>query len=95
MKKPLQNAATYFVIAAVFYIALLALPESIAFYGGLLFFVIHLPGVALIGLFTVFVYSSTHSLGEASASERLVLPLILITVNAAVVFLLDWTRTKR
>jgi hypothetical protein len=84
VKKPLTNAVIYFGIAGAVYLLILAAPDQIGFYGLLFFYLIHFPGVILIALF------SRHNVGQEPHYMHYVIGLVLITVNAALVFWISW-----
>ena len=78
----------YYVLAGILYFLCLISPDPIAFYGGLLFFTIHLIGVFLTKPFY------THEFGDP-LYLRHVVAFVLITVNAVVVFTVSWFRNRK
>src|SRR5882762_1524086 len=84
LKKPLTNALIYCTIAGVLYLLILVSPEEIGFYGLLLFNLIHFPGMIL----SAFVLHSR--VGEEPQYLHYIHAVILITVNATLVFLITW-----
>ena len=83
MKRPLTNAAIYFVVTAGLYLLILASPEWIGFYGLILFYVIHFLGLFAVRPFYV------HTVNEPRAVVYFI-DFVLITINAVVVFLITW-----
>ena len=75
--------------AGGFYLLLQFAPESIGFYGLLFFYVIHLPGVAVVNL-ALLPWGGTND-GLMSHSG---VATALIAINASLVFLLSWVRSR-
>jgi len=87
MKKALTNTLIYYVLVAALYFIAVVFPDPIAYYAAIIFFMTHFLGVMIVNLF----YISNPS--EYPHSKYIVI-CVLITVNAAVVFLVSWFRKR-
>jgi hypothetical protein len=83
VKKALINATIYFAVVCAAYFLILLSAEWFGFYALLLFYMIHFIGLLLIRPFYVHTVNSSRLEGH-------LIDVLLITINAAVVFLNTW-----
>lgn len=83
MKKGLTNATIYFVVVCGVYLLILLSPEWFGFYGLMLFYMAHFIGLLLVRPFYIHTVNSSRLEGHF-------IDVLLITINAAVVFLITW-----
>jgi hypothetical protein len=87
VKKALTNATIYFVGGGALYLLILVSPEWVGFYGLIFFYMIHFPGLLLVKPFYSHTVNSSHFAGYF-------VDVVLITVNAAIVFWISWLRER-
>lgn len=87
MRKALTNATIYFVCAGALYLLILVAPDWVGFYGLMAFYMIHFPGLLLVRPFYIHTVNSSQLVGYF-------VDVVLITVNAAIVFWFSWLRER-